>query len=91
MIIIKGTSLNKSKLWKSLAEKNYPLYKKKKTKTTKMSIVFYFPQFPVSRWSFPDRAKILPRLVDVDDDDDCALILMLLMPCAFPIPLPCFA
>jgi len=56
-----------------------------------MSIVFYFPQFPVSRWSFPDRAKILPRLVDVDDDDDCALILMLLMPCAFPIPLPCFA
>lgn len=45
MIIIKGTSLNKSKLWKSLAEINYPLYKKKNKKLkklTKMSLVFYF-------------------------------------------------
>jgi len=46
MIIIKGTSLNKSKLWKSLAEKNYPLYKKKQ-KTNKNVDCVLFP--PISR------------------------------------------
>lgn len=63
MIIIKGTSLNKSKLWKSLAEKNYPLYKKKKQKLQKCRLCFISPNFPSADEAFPTVLRSSPDLL----------------------------
>lgn len=80
MIIIKGTSLNKSKLWKSLAEINYPLYKKNKKlkKLTKMSLVFYFKSSQKSSLSL-SHSKMLPGAALIDPYMMMLLIVLALL------------